>query len=194
LHNLFGAFGTTLDSIPAFASYLQPSQEKIRIRKQVLLNNGKTKIGICWRSANESSSIWTQGRSVDLATLASVFDPERHDLICLQKECNEAELTYIDEHPWIHLPAEKYTDMDDTAAVALQLDMVVTTCTVIPHLSGALGVPTRLLLSKNSCWRWMDSGERTPWYPSLQLVRQQKLGDWSMVLDRLRQEFGTTAG
>jgi len=35
-------------------------------------------------------------------------------------------------------------------------------------------------------WRWLAEGDRCPWYPSVTLFRQQRLGDWSGVMDAVK--------
>jgi len=40
-------------------------------------------------------------------------------------------------------------------------------------------MPTWLLLKKVPDWRWGHKGDRTCWYPSVRLFRQQILGDWT---------------
>ncbi len=66
----------------------------------------------------------------------------------------------------------------DTAAVLSALDLLVCTDTALPHLAGALGVPVWMLLPHVPDWRWALAGERTPWYPSMRLIRQRSPGDW----------------
>jgi hypothetical protein len=36
-------------------------------------------------------------------------------------------------------------------------------------------------------WRWGLQGETTPWYPSLRLFRQEKAGDWGVVVAGIAQ-------
>ena len=72
---------------------------------------------------------------------------------------------------------------DQLAAVVAQMDVVVTVCTSIAHLAGAMGKPTILMLSKLGEWRWTRSGDTTPWYPSMRIVRQRHLGDWGPVVE-----------
>lgn len=76
-------------------------------------------------------------------------------------------------------------DWATTAAVLQQLDGLVTTDTGIAHLAGAMGIPTWVLLQKVPDWRWGIAGERTAWYPSLTLLRQRAVKDWSSVLRAL---------
>jgi hypothetical protein len=54
-----------------------------------------------------------------------------------------------------------------TALVLLHLDLVVTTCTSVAHLSAAMGIPTWVLLSSNPYWVWGNQGRTTPWYPAV---------------------------
>jgi ADP-heptose:LPS heptosyltransferase len=74
----------------------------------------------------------------------------------------------------------------------VQLDFVVTVDTSVAHLTGSLGVPAFVLLPLASDWRW-GLGETTAWYPSLQLVRQRALGDWSSAVDQLSVRLGDLA-
>ncbi|MEQ1693765.1 MAG: hypothetical protein ABMA00_20925, partial [Gemmatimonas sp.] len=74
-----------------------------------------------------------------------------------------------------------------TADRLASLDGLVTTDTGIAHLAGAMGIPTWVLLQRVPDWRWGLDGETTPWYPSVRLVRQAKSGDWTGVVDSLRQ-------
>jgi hypothetical protein len=64
------------------------------------------------------------------------------------------------------------------------LDYVVTTDTAIAHLAGAMAVPVALMLGRVPDWRWGLEGESTAWYPSMKLIRQERLGNWDSVLER----------
>ena len=83
-------------------------------------------------------------------------------------------------------------DFASTAALIEQLDLVITIDTAVAHLAGALGKPTWLLLSAAPDWRWMLGRSDSPWYPSMRLFRQAKLGDWSDPLAKLRAELART--
>jgi hypothetical protein len=72
-------------------------------------------------------------------------------------------------------------DFADTAALISQLDSVISVDTSVAHLAGALGKPTWLLLPFSPDWRWLLRREDTPWYPTMRLFRQRKLGDWAEV-------------
>ena len=84
-------------------------------------------------------------------------------------------------------------DFADTAAAIQQLDAVVSICTSVAHLAGALGCPTWIMLAFAADWRWLQKREDTPWYPSVRLVRQQTPGDWAGVVKRVTDALGEDA-
>ena len=83
----------------------------------------------------------------------------------------------------IHHWQDAIDDYDETAALVCALDRVVTVCTALVHLTGGLGRPAIVMVPFGSDWRYGAEGERMPWYPSVRLVRQRAIGDWSWVLD-----------
>ena len=64
-----------------------------------------------------------------------------------------------------------------------ELDLLITVDTCSAHLAGALGIPVWTLLRKSADWRWMEARSDTPWYPTMRLFRQRRLGDWPTVMD-----------
>jgi ADP-heptose:LPS heptosyltransferase len=85
-------------------------------------------------------------------------------------------------------------DFDNTAALCMCMDLVVTIDSSLAPLAGALGHRTWVLLPQTPDFRWMRDREDSPWYPSIKLYRQTVAGDWSSVFDRvaadLHSEFG----
>lgn len=75
---------------------------------------------------------------------------------------------------------------DDVAALLANLDLVVTIDSGPAHLSGALGVPTCLMIDHVSAWFWGKETQRTPWYDSVELFRQPAIGAWAPVLASVR--------
>ncbi|HRJ59751.1 MAG TPA: glycosyltransferase family 9 protein, partial [Azospirillaceae bacterium] len=88
-------------------------------------------------------------------------------------------------------PPFPLTDFAATAALIAALDAVVTVDTSIAHLTGALGIPGRVLLPYAPDWRWLIDRADCPWRPSLRLIRQQRPGDWAGVI---RQTSALLAG
>ncbi len=83
--------------------------------------------------------------------------------------------------------SEDERDFLDTAAVASQLDLVITPDTAVSHLAGSLSVPVWLALSVVADWRWLKKREDSPWYPTMRLFRQTTQGDWEGVFQRMAE-------
>ena len=67
---------------------------------------------------------------------------------------------------------------DQTAALLAGLDGVVTVDTSVAHLAGGMNCPTWVLSRKNGCWRWLAGQSRSPWYPRMTVIHQQKTMEW----------------
>jgi len=67
------------------------------------------------------------------------------------------------------------------------MDLVITVDTSVAHLSGALAKPTSLLLPHLPDWRWLTNRTDSPWYPTMRLFRQRAPGDWSAVIQEVRE-------
>jgi hypothetical protein len=80
---------------------------------------------------------------------------------------------------------------NDTAHALRSLDVVVTVDTAVAHLAGALGVPTLLLIPFVPDWRWMVGRNDTPWYRSVEILRQESLFEWAPVISRVRARLDT---
>ena len=77
----------------------------------------------------------------------------------------------------------------DTAALMVNLDLLITIDTAVGHVAGALGLPVWVAVPFAADWRWLRGREDTPWYPSMRLFRQPTMGDWDAVFARLTAEL-----
>jgi hypothetical protein len=80
-------------------------------------------------------------------------------------------------------------DMASTAALMQNLALVIAVDTSAGHLAGAIGRPVWLLLHLVPDWRWMLGRADTPWYPTMRLFRQTRLGDWSAPVAAMVREL-----
>ncbi|AOI47055.1 tetratricopeptide repeat protein [Burkholderia oklahomensis] len=78
---------------------------------------------------------------------------------------------------------------DDTAAYVGALDLVVSVCTSVAHLSGALGRPTWVLLDVNPHWVWQLERRDSPWYPTATLYRQREFTRWEPVMEEAARDL-----
>ena len=77
----------------------------------------------------------------------------------------------------------------DTAAILMNLDLVLTSDTSIAHLAGALGIPVWVALPYVPDWRWLLHRSDSPWYPTMRLFRQPSPGDWTTVFAEIEQQL-----
>jgi hypothetical protein len=84
-------------------------------------------------------------------------------------------------------------DFADTAALAVGLDLVIGVDTAVIHLAAAIGKPVWLLNRFDSCWRWLRTGETTPWYPDMRIFRQPRPGAWEPVVEAVAEELKRAA-
>ena len=52
-----------------------------------------------------------------------------------------------------------------------------------------LYLPTILMLPWFPEWRWGLEGDTTVWYPSVEIIRQNKAFDWKSVIDRVDERL-----
>ena len=78
---------------------------------------------------------------------------------------------------------------EETAAIMMGLDLVITADTALAHLAGALGVRVWVVLQAVPDWRWLIGRADSPWYPTMRLFRQRTPGDWPGVFERVAAEL-----
>ena len=70
---------------------------------------------------------------------------------------------------------DEMEDFADTAALIINLDLVVSVDTAVALWPASLGKPVWMLDRFDSCWRWLRERRDSPWYPTLRIYRQQRL-------------------
>jgi len=182
-------FGTTLETIPSKQSYLGADPDLAAQHAAHLPSRTGTRIGLVWSGgADHKSDRRRSSRFMQFSQLQPLFTADA-DWVCLQKEIRDSDTQAIQQATDVTFLVEKLTDFADTAAVIDQLDLVITIDTGVAHLAGAMGKPVWILLPFSAEWRWLSSGDSSPWYPSARLFRQPKIGDWSSVIERVRAEL-----
>jgi tetratricopeptide (TPR) repeat protein/GT2 family glycosyltransferase len=177
------AFRTTPDTVPAPVPYLSADRPRVEAWKERLGPRTKPRIGIAWGGRRYAPINYP--RDVSLAALRPLILLDA-DFISLQKELAESDRSTLERLPQIQQLGESLVDFGDTAALMENLDLVITVDTAIAHLAGALGKPVWLMNRYASCWRWLQDGTDSPWYPTLRLFRQSTVRDWTSVVAAVR--------
>ncbi|MBB3262466.1 tetratricopeptide (TPR) repeat protein [Azospirillum sp. OGB3] len=185
------AFGTDLDSIPAAVPYLRADPADVAAWSERLpVADGRPRVGLVWagspRTVRGVASPIDRRRSLPLAALAPLADVRGVRFVSLQMGPGAAQLAEAPAGMEIADPMGGVRDFADTAALAATLDLVITVDTSVCHLAGGLGRPTWTLSRADACWRWLGNREANPWYPTMRVFGQDRSGDWSGVVARLR--------
>jgi hypothetical protein len=145
------------------------------------------KIGLAW--SGDANNLYEYNRSIATPVLLPLLQqlPEV-DWYIVQKNERNAELQAF-ALPAVFDHSASFTDLQATAALMAELDLVISVDSLPAHLAASLGVPTWLLLSAAADWRWGVAGETTPWYAGMRLYRQKALGDWAEVLARVAADL-----
>ena len=164
--------------------YLFAEPDRVAAWKSRIGPNG-VRVGINWQGY--SGRFEDKGRSFPLAMFQPLAMPGVR-LISLQKGEGEEQIATAG------IPLETLDGLDDgpdafldTAAVMMNLDLVITSDTSIAHLAGALGRPVWVALRWVPDWRWMLERADSPWYPTMRLFRQSRDGDWAAVFAAMAQ-------
>jgi ADP-heptose:LPS heptosyltransferase len=104
-----------------------------------------------------------------------------------QQEIDELARKGATLHHWAD--ADNRDDLDGLAARVAALDLVITVGNSLAHLAGALGAETWGLIPRSFGWRWLNDEERTPWYSSVKLYRQEQPDHWEPTLARVRHDL-----
>lgn len=88
-----------------------------------------------------------------------------------------------------HRLGDPGVDLEDSLALIECLDGVVTTRQTVAHLAGALGKPGQVLVPMRPEWRYWGADNSWAWYPSLQLIRQERRGDWQRPLQQAARQW-----
>jgi Tfp pilus assembly protein PilF len=186
LLNLPGLLGTTLRTIPANVPYLRADPQLVARWRTRLDRISGFKVGIAWQGSPGYS--WDRFRSIPLAAFEPLARIPSLRLVSLQIGDGARQIDALAGR----FEVVRFDDLDtahgpfiDTAALMMNLDLVVTSDTAIAHLAGALGVPAFVALSSAPDWRWLLERGDSPWYPTLRLFRQNRLGQWSDVFDSI---------
>lgn len=175
--------------VPAHVPYLAPGASHMLAwaKKMPPKSAGTRRVGLCW--AGNPITEEDDLRSLHLTQLSEllVAAPSLDvQLVSLQKGYAVAQLKAWNTdypHAWVFDPSSDDTaNWADTAALIANLDLVITTCTSIAHLAGAMGKPTWVLVGHSAYWLWSSGRSDNVWYPTIRLFRQPQLGDWETVV------------
>ena len=161
--------------------YLVADENKVAGFKKILIKNHKKNIAIAV-SGNKLYDVKNGNkRPIPLKFFENLS--KEFNLYLLQKEISTKDIIYLEKNIKI-INCDKFIhSFDDTAAILKNMDHVVTIDTSLAHLAGAMGLKTEVLLPWCSDWRWFVDETQSSWYYTVNLWRQNQIGNWDIIKD-----------
>jgi hypothetical protein len=144
-------------------------------------NSEKIKIGIRWSG---NFVIGEENRRVPPEIMTSLCDIPNTKFYSLQKDNDLFDSDYSIVDMQNHMKS-----WDETANIIARLDLVITSCTSIAHLAGAMGIPTWVVIPIRPYYTWVVPGDTSKWYNSVKLFRQTVYGDYTEPIKKIRNEL-----
>lgn len=182
------------------------SDEKIDqkgIVNKILANKSPNKIGITWQAGTQNNTdIKFLNKSIPIKTFCHILDNYTGTIIILQRNPPPSDLKVL-----IHYFKNKpYVNIIDASILNDNLSLMLTVLNDINHYLCVSNTNTHLFGSliagkidgndnKKRCdvlipypgeWRWMNTGESSPWYPNFTVHRQLKDLSWDKVEHKLK--------
>jgi tetratricopeptide (TPR) repeat protein len=171
------AFDTTVESIPAFPSYLRCTPEALGDwRKKIGARTGP-RIALAW-SGNNAKRSFPLAEMLQLVHGGATF-------FSLQAEVSAADQALLDARSDVRQFSKGLRNFSDAPLLEL-MDLVITVDTSVAHVAGGLGKKVWILIGANADWRWLTGRGDSPWYPSARLFRAQLPGRWDGVIEKVR--------
>lgn len=88
---------------------------------------------------------------------------------------------------WMEQPSLE--TWQDTRKVISSCELVITSCTSVAHLAGAMGVETWIVVPILPYYLWALPTNITPHYDSVTLFRQEKYGCWKAPFQKIKEQL-----
>lgn len=104
------------------------------------------------------------------------------EFVSLQRDEGEDECPF-----WVRkVPLNTW---EDTRQAIAGCDLVISSCTSVSHLAGAMGVDTWVVTPIMPYFLYALDGEKTPYYDCFTMIRQEKYGNWEAPFVKIREKL-----
>lgn len=155
------------------------------LTKPAVIKSKKKRIGLRWQGSSKFEH--EHNKKFPYELMFNAVKGVDAEFISLQKD--EAE----DEAPsWVKkVPLNSW---EDTRAAVASCDLVISSCTSVSHLAGAMGIETWVIIPIMPYYLYAKEGDTTPYYDSFTLFRQEVFGDWVAPFKKIAKALkGTRA-
>lgn len=186
--SLYRQFNDKIDTNAKSASHLVPNAERVTFWKERLKGIGKGPyIGIAWKSSNTlPDKLPNNTQITEWLPILNIPDTTFVNLQYINFECD---LNKIEDKFGVKVnnfnDLDHFNDIDDVAALCAALDMVISTQTSVPIISGGVGTPTKVLnYRQSSCNNILLS----PSGPSVNVFERNLWEPWDNVFNLIAED------
>jgi hypothetical protein len=190
LLNLPSILNINLSNSKIHEPYFFTDREKVKYWKSKI-NSQKLIVGINWQGKKDPENEIMEGRSFPLSYFEGISKLSHIQLISLQNRYGREQLEICSFKDKI-IDFGDNLSLDDTSAIIMNCNIIITPCTMIAHLSGSLGKETWILIKKIPYWFWGLNTEENIWYSSVKLFRQTEDGNWDNVFKSIENKLINT--
>jgi len=165
-------------------AYITPNERCVSRFSKLIKKDG-FKVGIRWGGNQKFEH--EQMRGFPFKGFYNAVNQEGVDLYSLQL----SDSSHIDVSKYNITDLEEYlTDWEQTAGAIANLDLVITSCTSVAHLSAAMGKETWVIAPIMAYFTWAIPSSKSAWYDSVKLFRQEDYSNWDKPFTKVKQELG----
>ena len=176
-----------LEGFQPIEPYLIPDLERVaELRRRTQDCGTSILVGVSWRTRHHSLS---GDFSIPLNVFEAVLGVEGVRFVSLQYGDHGQEIQASGFPLLVDASVDPLVDMDRFAAQVAAMDLVISIDNSTVSMATGLGKPTWCLVTPCPEWRMSGDGEDSRWHPTLRLFRQSEPGNWSSVVERVREEL-----
>jgi hypothetical protein len=142
--------------------------------------SNKIRIGLRWQGNPQFEH--EQHRLFPPQFMFNAVDGLDVEYISLQRDAGS-------EHCPVWVKESDLSSWNATEKSIASCDLVISSCTSVAHLAGAMGIPTWIVVPILPYYLWAKPGNGTEWYDSVKLFRQKNHNDWVSVFSNLKKEL-----
>lgn len=143
-------------------------------------NSPRPVIGVRWQGNTRFED--DQNRRFPLKPFFDALRGIDADFVCLQRDEGESEcpdfIRKISLNNW-----------EQTREAISGCDLVISSCTSVAHLAGAMGIETWIIIPILNYYIWNPASNTSPFYDSVKLFRQEVFGDWNAPINKLNKSL-----
>jgi hypothetical protein len=130
-------------------------------------------------------------KEIDIAVLAQAVGEPPGTLLALQRLLAPGEIATLSRAAGrkVHDLSGLNERLEDMAAVLSLIEEYVGVSNTNMHIRAGVGKAARVLVPYPPEYRWVHSGQTSPWFPGFRVYRQPASLDWTQALHELASDL-----